>query len=337
MSLPGPVVAIVGPTASGKSALAELVAEHLGSAVVSVDSMQVYRGMDVGTAKTPAASRRVPLLMVDVADPTEDYSVQRFQAEARGCVDGLLAAGRVPVLCGGTGLYLDAVIDQMDFPAGARGGEARGRYEALLAVEGPEALHALLAARDPQSAALIHPHNSRRVVRALEMGDQGVSYAAQHEGLRARAPRYDARIWAVELPRELLYARIDARVDAMMDAGLEDEVRALAERGLTRDSTAGQAIGYKELLAARAGECTTAEAVATIKARTRRYAKRQLSWLRRDGRARWVDGLATTPEEAARLIVEDALGEGDAAAAVTKVTVTSVTDAPAAPAVGEVT
>ena len=179
------VLAVVGPTASGKSATAELVAERLGTSVVSVDAMQVYRGMDVGTAKTPACERRVPLLMVDVCDPLENYSVSLFQRDARSCVDALLSGGRDAVLCGGTGLYLDAVIDEMEFPSGEKGGERRRAYEGLLAERGPAALHDLLAERDPRSARLIHPNNSRRVVRALEMLDEGTSYAEHHEGLLA--------------------------------------------------------------------------------------------------------------------------------------------------------
>ena len=285
----GRVVCVVGPTASGKSTVAELVAMRLESSVVSVDAMQVYRGMDVGTAKTPVAERACPLLMVDVADVDEDYSVQLFQRDARACVDGLLREGRTPVLCGGTGLYLDAVIDEMSFPAGEKDGGSRAAYERMASERGSEALHALLAERDPESAALIHPNNVRRVVRALEMSDEGVSYARHHEGLRERPPHYDALIWGLSWPRETLYARIDARVDEMMSAGLLDEVRALAQRGLTRDVTAGQAIGYKELLEVLAGAASLEEAVELVKRRTRRYAKRQLSWFRRDGRVRWLD------------------------------------------------
>ncbi|MBM6775280.1 tRNA (adenosine(37)-N6)-dimethylallyltransferase MiaA [Olsenella profusa] len=309
MSAPGPVVCVVGPTASGKSALAELVAERLGSAVVSVDAMQVYRGMDVGTAKTPAAERRVPLLMVDVADPTEDYSVQRFQEAARSCVDALLAEGRTPVLCGGTGLYLNAVVDEMAFPAGERGGGSRASYEELAHERGAAALHALLAERDPRSAELIHPNNVRRVVRALEMLDEGVSYATQHEGLHERAAHYDARVWGLTMARERLYERIDERVDAMVASGLFDEVRALAGRGLTADSTAGQAIGYKEVLGALAGETSAEEAVELVKRRTRRYAKRQLSWFRHDGRVRWIDLDEASLAQAADLVCAE-LGEG---------------------------
>lgn len=310
MSLPR-VACIVGPTASGKSAVAELVALALGSSVVSVDAMQVYRGMDVGTAKTPPAERRCPLLMVDVADPLEDYSAQRFQAEARACVDRLLSEGRVPVLAGGTGLYLNAVIDEMTFPAGEKDGDLRRRYEALAREEGPLALHGLLASRDPASAALIHPNNVRRVVRALEMLDEGTSYAAHHEGLHERAAHYDALVWGLSMSRERLYARIDGRVDQMVAAGLVDEVRGLAARGLSHELTAGQAIGYKEVLEALSGSCTLDEAVERVKLRTRRYAKRQLSWFRHDPRVRWIDLDEVDCEEAARRIVAE-LGEGGA-------------------------
>lgn len=305
MSAPGPVVCVVGPTASGKSALAELLAERLDSAVVSMDAMQVYRGMDVGTAKTPVAERRAPLLMVDVADVGEDYSVQRFQGEARACVDALLGRGRTPVLCGGTGLYLNAVIDEMEFPAGERGGRRRGAYEALADERGAAALHALLAERDPRSAELIHPNNVRRVVRALEMLDEGVSYATQHEGLHERAPHYDARVWGLTMSRERLYERIDSRVDAMVAGGLFEEVRRLAGAGLGADTTAGQAIGYKEVLDALAGRCTEGEAVELVKRRTRRYAKRQLSWFRHDARVRWIDLDEVGLEEAAALVCSD--------------------------------
>lgn len=309
MSLPR-VVCVVGPTASGKSAVSELVALELGSSVVSVDAMQVYRGMDVGTAKTPVAERRAPLLMVDVADPLESYSVQLFQGQARACCDALLAEGRVPVLAGGTGLYLNAVIDEMSFPSGEKDDERRRSYEALAAERGPEGLHALLASRDPESAGLIHPNNVRRVVRALEMLDDGVSYARHHEGLHERRPHYDARIWGLTMARERLYARIDARVDEMVADGLVEEVSGLAARGLTTDCTAGQAIGYKEVLEALAGACTMDEAIEQVKLRSRRYAKRQLSWFRHDGRVRWVDLDACDAAGAARLIVDDLRGEG---------------------------
>lgn len=312
MSGDSKVICIVGPTASGKSALADLVALELGSPVISVDAMQVYRGMDVGTAKTPVHERRVPLLMVDVVDPGEDYSVRLFRDEARRCVDEVLASGCVPVLSGGTGLYLNAVIDEMEFPSGERGDERRERYERLASELGAEGLHALLAERDPESAEIIHPHNVRRVVRALEMLDEGASYARHHEGLHQRAAHYDALIWGLTMGRERLYARIDARVDKMMENGLLDEVAGLAARGLTTDTTAGQAIGYKELLEALAGRCSVEDAVELIKRRSRRYAKRQLSWFRHDGRVRWIDLDEATLEEARDLVL-GSLGLGGGA------------------------
>ena len=298
------VVAIVGPTASGKSELAALLAHRLGSRVVSVDSMQVYRGMDIGTAKVPPSGRQ-ELDMVDVCDLTCDYSVELFQSQARACVDALLAAGRTPVLCGGTGLYLDAVIDEMDFAAGRAGDGRREAYEALAAEHGTAWLHAQLEARDPEAAALIHPNNVRRVIRALEMADEGRSYATENERLHDREPHYDARIWALVCDRERLYRRIDERVDAMFEAGLVDEVRALAASGLRESRTASQAIGYKEVLEALDGQVSMEEARDTIKLRTRRYAKRQLSWIRRDGRARPLDTDVLTTREACDLIVED--------------------------------
>ena len=307
-ALPGPVVCVCGPTASGKSALAERVALRLGADVISVDAMQVYRGMDVGTAKTPASERRVPLQMVDVADPTGDYSVALFQRKARRLVDDRLGRGLVPILCGGTGLYLDAVIDELAFPAGSKDAGTRARYEMLATEQGAQAVWELLRSRDAASAEAIHPNNVRRVVRALEMLDEGTSYANQREHLRTRPAHYDARIWAIAWDRDELYRRIDRRVDLMVERGLMEEVRGLAEQGLARDSTAGQAIGYKELLDVIDGTCTLEDAIELVKRRTRRYAKRQLSWLRRDGRARWIDHELASTDEAVDIICADALG-----------------------------
>lgn len=302
-----PVIAVVGPTASGKSAVADLVAEALGSEVVSADAMQVYRGMDIGTAKTPVSERRVPLLLVDVADPTEPYSAALYQRDSRRAIDRLRAEGRVPVLCGGTGLYVRAALDEMEFPRGEVDGAVRRRYQDLAGKLGPEGVHALLAERDPESAALIHPHNVRRVVRALEMLDEGVSYARQSAGFSEPREHYPSLQFALTMDRARLYARIDARVDAMMHAGLLDEVRSLMDAGAADALTSRQAIGYKELIDALEGRCTIGEAVDLIKLRSRRYAKRQLSWFRRDPRITWLDMDVLDADGAARLIV-DALG-----------------------------
>lgn len=299
-----PVIAVVGPTASGKSAVADLVAEALGSEVVSADAMQVYRGMDIGTAKTPVSERRVPLLLVDVADPTEPYSAALYQRDSRRAIDRLRAEGRVPVLCGGTGLYVRAALDEMEFPRGEVDGAARQRYQDLAGKLGPEGVHALLAERDPESAALIHPHNVRRVVRALEMLDEGVSYARQSAGFSEPREHYPSLQFALTMDRARLYARIDARVDAMMRAGLLDEVRGLMDAGAADALTSRQAIGYKELIDALEGRCTIGEAVDLIKLRSRRYAKRQLSWFRRDPRITWLDMDVLDADGAARLIVD---------------------------------
>ena len=305
MSLPGPLVAIVGPTASGKSALAERIACELGTSVVSVDAMQVYRGMDIGTAKVPQDERRCPLLMVDVAEVGESYSVKLYQADARRVVDELLAAGKVPILCGGTGLYLNAIVDDMQFPAGEAGGTSRRTYEELLQREGADALHRLLEERDPASAQMIHPNNSRRVVRALEMLDEGTSYATHNEGLSCLEPRYDVRVWGIDVPRDVLYDRINRRVDQMFAEGLVQEVQRLRAAGLAQSRTASQAIGYKEVLEALEGKTSMEEAREQVKTRTRRYAKRQLSWFRHDKRVRWID--ASDLDGAATTIVLDLL------------------------------
>ncbi|MDO4536676.1 MAG: tRNA (adenosine(37)-N6)-dimethylallyltransferase MiaA [Coriobacteriales bacterium] len=299
------VLCIVGPTAVGKSSLAELVALRLGGEVVSVDSMQVYRGMDIGTSKTPPSERKVALHMVDVAEVGEAYSVARFQSDARACVEELYEEGKPAILCGGTGLYLDAVIDEMDFPHGETGGRARSPYERLADEQGAAAVYQLLVERDPKSAEEIHPNNVRRVVRALEMLDEGKSYAVQHAGLKKRKPHYEARIWGLSLPREQLYERINARVDEMFEQGLVDEVRALERAGIRDSLTASQAIGYKEVLGALAGTYSLEEARELVKRNTRRYAKRQLSWLRRDGRTHWIDLSEQGADEACELICAD--------------------------------
>lgn len=299
------VLCIVGPTASGKSLVAEEVALAIGGEVVSVDSMQVYEDMDIGTAKVPARERRCALHMVDVATVSQPYSVAEFQRDARACVDALAAQGRVPVLCGGTGLYLDAVIDDMRFPRGELGSEGRARYERIAEEQGPSALHALLKSRDPRSAEEIHPNNVRRVVRALEMLDGGTSYASHHEGLLRRSPHYDATIWSLVLPREELYARINERVDAMFEQGLVDEVARLDACGLRGCATAAKAIGYKEVLDALDGTISLDEARELVKRNTRRFAKRQLSWLRRDGRARQVELGETGIAGAVELICDE--------------------------------
>ena len=298
------VVAVVGPTASGKSALADAVATRLGSPVISADAMQVYRGMDIGTAKTPPDERPVPLELVDIVDPDEDYSAARFQRDARCIIDRLLQEGRVPVLCGGTGLYVRAALDEMDFAKGQVGDDARVKYQRLADELGPEGIHDVLKERDSRSAALIHPNNVRRTVRALEMLDHGTSYADQSAGFSTPRPRYDALYFAIGLDRAALYERIDRRVDEMMEAGLLDEVARLVEAGFGDSITSRQAIGYKELIDCLEGRCTLQDAVGLIKMRSRRYAKRQISWFKRDERVQWLDGAALGLDGMADIVLE---------------------------------
>ncbi len=298
------VVAITGPTASGKSALADEVALRVGTDVISADAMQVYRGMDIGTAKTPMAERAVPLQLVDIVDPDQAYSAALYQRDARDLIDNHIEKGKLAILCGGTGLYIQAVLEDMRFPQGEVDDARRTRYNDMAESLGAAGIYQLLVERDPLSAEQIHPNNVRRVIRALEMADEGVSYAQQRSGFAQPTPVYSSLTFALTMDRGALYERIDRRVDAMMDQGLVDEVSALIEHGMSDALTSRQAIGYKEIIDALSGLTTMEEAVALIKQRSRRYAKRQLSWCRRDPRTIWIDMDAYSLDQAASFIVE---------------------------------
>lgn len=275
------ILAIVGATASGKSALAEALAARLDGEIVSCDSMQVYRGMDIGTAKpTPADRARTPYHLLDIADPEQDFSVMDYLAAAENAVADILGRGKLPILCGGTGLYLDAFLRGL--PESPESDPAlRAALTDLAEARGNAYLHAELAAVDPESAAAIHPSNTRRVVRALEIYRQtGVTKTEWDRRSREQPARYDATVlYLVYKDRALLYRRIEARVEEMLREGLLAETEALRRRGVFEVSrTAAAAIGYKELLPHLAGEVTLAEAVETLKIATRRYAKRQITW-----------------------------------------------------------
>ncbi len=298
--LPGPVIAIVGPTGVGKSRLADDLAVRLGGEIVSADSMQVYRGIDIGTAKVPPSRRRVAYHCIDLVDPGFPYSAAVYQRDARDAIDGLLEGGGMPIVAGGSGLYVRAALDEMVFPAGQVSTATRERIEALAAEIGPVELHARLAAVDPAAARLIHPNNTRRVVRALEMLEvDGMSYAAQHADFGDRRPVYDTTFIGLTMERAALYALLDDRVDRMMSEGLLGEVETLLAAGYRTALTATQAIGYKELVPVLEGETDPDSAVAAIKQATRRYAKRQLTWFRADRRVKWLDVTQTSPSEAA--------------------------------------
>ena len=290
------VIAVVGPTAVGKSSCAEGLARALGGEIVSADAMQVYRGMNIGTAKPAADERTVPYHCIDLVNPGEAYSAARFQHDARTAIADIAARQRRPILCGGTGLYVRAALDDWSFPSGEVATPARARLEALAAEIGPERLHALLAERDSEAAARIHPNNVRRVVRALEMGEAGTSYAEQAAGFAVRESIYDVVMIGLAMDRDRLYARVDGRVDAMLAAGLLDEVRALLSRGFREALTAAQAIGYRELVPVIEHAADLSDAVASIKRATRRYAKRQMTWFRADPRIRWLDVTELSPE-----------------------------------------
>jgi tRNA dimethylallyltransferase len=299
------VIVIVGPTGVGKSALAEELAVSLCGEIVSADSMQVYRGMDVGTAKTPSSERRVPHHCLDLVDPGTAYSAALFQSDARRAIDSCHTRGVMPVVCGGTGLYVRAAIDDFSFAPGEREhNQAREIYEDAARVMGGPHLHTLLAERDPESAAMIHPNNVRRVVRALELSDQGVRYADLSRNFGLRVSVYDALWIGLSMDRSHLYGRIDDRVERMVERGLVAEVEHLLSCGLRTALTAQQAIGYKEIVRHIDGQETLDEAVEAIKRHTRRYAKRQLTWFRADPRVTWLDVTDATPDEQVRSALE---------------------------------
>lgn len=280
------VVALVGPTAVGKSDLSIALACALGGEVINADSMQLYQGMDIGTAKLPAAERHgVPHHLLDLWPVTRTASVAEYQRLARSLIDSLLAAGRVPILVGGSGLYVRAALDDFEFPGTDAG--LRARLEAELREGGVEALHTRLAELDPAAGAAILPSNGRRIVRALEVIElTGRPFAARLPEPRAIYPVTQIGLRAA---RERLDQRIAARVDWMWAAGLVEEVRQLELAGLRQGVTASRALGYAQVLSMLDGACAEAEARAETVRATRRFARRQESWFRRDPRVRWLD------------------------------------------------
>jgi tRNA dimethylallyltransferase len=297
------VVAVVGPTAAGKSALSISLAEALGGEVVNADSMQLYRGMDIGTAKlTPAERAGVPHHLLDIWDVTEPASVAEYQRLARAAVDDILARGRVPLLVGGSGLYVRAVLEEFEFPG--TDPALRARLEAELADTGPAPLHARLRAVDPDAAASILPGNGRRIVRALEVIElTGGPFTA---ALPEPKPWYESVQLGVDRDTALLDDRIATRVDLMWAAGLVDEVRELAGRGLREGRTAGRALGYQQALRQLDGELTEEQARAETVQATRRFVRRQRKWFRRDPRIGWLDAARSDLVEAGLKAVETA-------------------------------
>ncbi len=285
------VLCVAGPTACGKTRLGVLLAKRYGGEVVSMDSMQVYRGLVIGTAAPTGEEREgVPHHMVGVVSPAESFSVARFAQMADACIQDILGRGRLPVLVGGSGLYLDAVLTGHGFAPGESGGEVRRALRERLDRQGAEALMEELRQVDPEAAGRIHLSDRKRLVRALEVYyETGKTITEHNRESRERPPRYAAATVALAYrERADLYAAIDKRVDGMMAAGLLDEVRSLERMGLPAGATALQAIGYKELLPALRGEIALRDAVEEVKLRSRQYAKRQLTWLRRKPDIHWI-------------------------------------------------
>lgn len=285
------VVCVVGPTACGKTKMGVALAKRFGGEVVSVDSMQIYRGMTIGTAAPTAEEMDgVRHHMVAIADPAESWSVARFTEQADLCIGDILRRGKCPVLVGGTGLYLDSILSGRTFAPGHSGGEIRKSLQAELAREGIESLYRQLREIDPETAARLPIRDEKRILRALEVyRETGETLTAHDARTRLRPPKYRAcTIGLTFRDRADLYARIDRRVDTMVERGLLREVEALLQTGLPETATALQAIGYKQFLSVYRGDTPVSEAVAEVKLRSRQYAKRQLTWLRRKDDIHWL-------------------------------------------------
>ena len=285
------ILCIVGPTASGKTKLSIALAHLTGGEIVSADSMQIYKYMDIGTAKpSPEEREGIPHHMMDFLDPSIDYSAAEYFADASAKIDDILSRGKLPIVVGGTGLYFDTLTGTVSFDEDGGGDEAvRARLWAEYEQNGADALHAKLASIDPQSAETIHKNNVKRVIRAIEVYElTGRTMSERIREAKNRPPRYEAlTIGLTTSDRDILYGRIDHRVDLMMEMGLEEEARLIYNRDLGQ--TAKQAIGYKELFAYFEDRCSLREAVAAVKQESRRYAKRQLTWFKRNSQIQWIE------------------------------------------------
>ena len=280
------LVAVVGPTGSGKTALSIELAKRLGGEIISCDSMQIYRGMDIGTAKPTIDERQgIPHHMIDILEPHENFSVSDFCDRAKACIFDVIERKKLPILVGGTGLYIDSLVGNVTFTTQDIDEKQRESLHKIATEKGNLYLHNILAERDPIAAGKIHPNNVRRVVRALEMlYSTGITKSEQDKLSKPPESPYKTVFFSLDMPRDELYERINKRVDIMVDAGLVDEVRQLVEAGLSSDTTAMQAIGYKEIVDYINGNCTLEIAIEKIKQESRRYAKRQLTWFSKNER-----------------------------------------------------
>ena len=287
-----PLIILAGPTAVGKTALSIRLAKETGAEIISADSMQVYRGMDIGSAKiTKEEMAGVPHYLVDVLEPEEDFNIVRFQNMAKDAAAEIWSKGKIPLVVGGTGFYIQALLYDIDFTENDGDESYRRELEKKASDEqGALELYEMLRNTDPKSAQEIHPRNIKRIIRALEFYRQtGKKISEHNETQRQKESPYNYAYFVLNDERSRLYERIDRRVDLMMEQGLLEEVRALRERGVRKDSTAMQGLGYKELYAYLDGEYPLDEAVRIIKRDTRHFAKRQITWFKREKNVVWAD------------------------------------------------
>ncbi len=294
-----PLFILTGPTAVGKTALSLKAAEAFQGEIISADSMQVYKGMDIGSAKiTKEEMGGIPHHLIDVLSPEEPFHVVRFQEMAKKALEGIYERGHLPIVTGGTGFYIQALLYDIDFTENDGDAACRARLEALAKEKGPAHLYRLLEERDPKAAREIHAHNIKRVIRALEFYEKtGTPISLHNQAEREKESPYRFAYIILNRDRAELYRRIDLRVDQMLSDGLLEEVRSLKARGYTRDMVSMQGLGYKELLAYLDGELPLEEAVRILKRDTRHFAKRQLTWFRRERQTDWISMDGKTEEE----------------------------------------
>lgn len=286
-----PLIVLTGPTAVGKTSLSIALAKVVNGEIISADSMQVYRKMDIGSAKIrPEEMNGVKHYLVDVLDPKEEFHIVKFQQMAKEAMEEIYAKGKIPILVGGTGFYIQAVTKDIDFTEAEQENEYRKELEILAKEKGGEYLHEMLKEVDPKSAEAIHAHNVKRVIRALEFYHQNQTpISAHNEEQKKNESPYRLAYFVLNMPRELLYKRIDLRVDQMLEEGLLEEVKDLQKEGCCRGMVSMQGLGYKEILDYLEGKYSLEEAVRILKRDTRHFAKRQLTWFRREQEVTWVD------------------------------------------------
>lgn len=301
-----PLIVIGGPTACGKTGFSIKLAKEIGGEIISADSMQVYRYMDIGTAKvTPEEADGVPHYLIDEFDPDEEYNVMLFQQKAKAYMEQIWAKGKVPILVGGTGFYINALLYDNDFTETDNDTSYREECYRLAQEQGPEVLYERLKEIDPEYAAIMHANNVKRVTRALEYHYlTGQKFSEHNAEQKEKETPYDAAVIILSMDREKLYERIELRIDIMMEQGLLEEVKGLLDKGYTPELVSMQGIGYKEFIPYFNGECTLEEAVIQLKTNTRRFAKRQLTWFRRQIEGLWVDMSSSTGEEAMEEVLD---------------------------------